>query len=110
MEPGRDHENAAQAYCAAFDLLGDSLGPGWDITDWDDRTLRWRLFAPRGADSPSQGWKVHVSAAAVEGPALLCALGAVFSSLEVPFKVPRAIDDVVFINSGDGKRSVCRTR
>ena len=42
-----------------------------------------------------------MSAAAAESPSLLLRLADALALLRAPFKVPRRIDDVVFLNSGD---------
>ncbi len=96
--------SAAQAYYAALQYLHTTLGPDWIKIDWDDRTLQWRFFQPSTASSSSQGWKIHVSASAAESPSLLQALARVLERLRIPFKVPRCIGDVVFLNSGDAGR------
>lgn len=93
----------ASSYADALFFVSSSLaGGGWRIKDWDDRRLHWRFFdLPDGTESPSQGWKLHVSAAAVESPSMLRAVVAVLAQLRLPFKLPRRVEDVVFINSGD---------
>jgi len=97
------HDKVAGSYADALSFVSSSLtGDGWRIKDWDDRRLQWRFFdLPDGAVSPSQGWKLHVSAAAVESPRMLRAVVAVLAQLRLPFKLPRRVEDVVFINSGD---------
>ena len=49
----------------------------------------------------SQGWKIHVSAAAVEAPALAATVVPALVSLAAAFKIARRLDDVVYLNSGD---------
>ena len=97
------HDKVAGSYADALSFVTSSLTcDGWRIKDWDDRRLQWRFFdLPDGAVSPSQGWKLHVSAAAVESPRMLRAVVAVLVQLRLPFKLPRRVEDVVFINSGD---------
>lgn len=93
--------DAAQAYCAALDYLESSLGCDWTVTDWTDRSLGWRFYRLTHAPSVAQGWKIHVSAAPHESPAFLEMLADVLARLRIPFKVPRRIRDIVFLNSGD---------
>jgi hypothetical protein len=92
---------ARQAYADALCHLSAHLGSDWKKTDWDDRALGWRYLCPAHAASPAQGWKIHVSASAAEAPVLLSRLADVLARLRMPFKLPRRVDDIVFLNSGD---------
>lgn len=102
MASSHDPFKAAEAYSAAFKNLSNTLEQDWDITDWTDRTLEWRFFRPLETLSPEQGWKIHISASALESSELLSKVETVLSQIRVPFKVPRRIEDIIFINSGDG--------
>lgn len=93
--------DAAQAYADALSALGRQLGAGWQVLDWQDRAMHWRFFSPHPDASQAHGWKVHASAAASEAFALLRALAPVARRLHVPFKLPRNVDAVVLLNSGD---------
>jgi len=97
-------DSAARAYLAALDALSAKLGPQWSAVDWTDRPLQWRFFKVDGVESADQGWKIHVSAAALEAPYMLETLADVLARLHIPFKVVRRIEDVVFLNSGDAGR------
>ncbi len=94
-------DDAARDYRTALSLLGETLGHGWNVTDWVDRPLRWRFFEPAGSRSPAHGWKIHVSASAAESARMLRDLASVLARLRLPFKLLRHIEDVVFLNSGD---------
>lgn len=93
--------HADKAYALALDHLSDTLGPSWRPLDWVDRRLQWRFLRPPLIGPANQGWKIHVSAAAVEAAKLLKILAPVLRTLATPFKIPRRLDDVVFLNSGD---------
>ncbi|WP_449433232.1 class III lanthionine synthetase LanKC N-terminal domain-containing protein [Pseudomonas putida] len=93
--------NAAQGYCAAFERLQLSLVQGWLATDWQDRSLCWRFYRPKDAPVTAQGWKIHVSTCAAQARACLAVLTPLLARLQIPFKLPRRISDIVFINSGD---------
>ena len=95
------NDNAAQGYGAALCSLGETLAHGWRITDWVDRPLRWRFFEPTDGESIAHGWKIHVSASAAESARMLREVGGLLGQFRVPFKVPRHLEDVVFLNSGD---------
>ncbi len=93
--------DAAEAYSAAFQLLSQQLETDWKITDWSDGPLRWRFFRPHHEATPHQGWKIHVSASAMESPMLLSTIAEPLRDLRAAFKVTRRIEDIVFLNSGD---------
>ncbi len=99
--PFSEAPDAAQAYCAAFERLHHRLVEGWLATDWQDRTLCWRFYRPKDAPVTAQGWKIHVSMCAAQAHACLAELTSVLARLQIPFKLPRRINDIVFINSGD---------
>ncbi|HQR48897.1 MAG TPA: lanthionine synthetase LanC family protein [Steroidobacteraceae bacterium] len=101
MLDGIDPLAAAESYSAALRRLSERLARDWVATDWSDGPLSWRFFAPREEPTPAQGWKIHVSASAAESASLLPVVGAVARAQRAAFKVPRSIDDVVFLNSGD---------
>jgi|GEM_PF-2648657 len=98
--PFIEASNAAQGYCAAFERLHHSL-EGWLANDWQDRTLCWRFYRPKDAPVTEQGWKIHVSTSAAQAHACLAELMPVLVRLQIPFKLPRRISDIIFINSGD---------
>ena len=93
--------NAAEAYSAAFTRMSARHSVDWEITDWSDGPLQWRFFRRCGVDLPVQGWKIHVTASATEAPELLAALGTLPGKLAFSFKIPRRLEDIVFLNSGD---------
>lgn len=61
--------------------------------------MRWRFFS--AGESPIQGWKIHVSASALESPELLRTIVPILADARTAFKLPQRIDDVVYVNSGD---------
>jgi serine/threonine protein kinase len=93
--------DAARTFRAALSHLDRKLGDSWVASDWEDRTLRWRFYSPQGAVSPDCGWKIHVSASAFECPRMLRSLADALDLLRLPFKLPRRVKDVEFLNSGD---------
>jgi class IV lanthipeptide synthase len=96
-----DFSGAAEAYSAALAQIDELFDHSWGKTDWSDGPLSWRFYFRKGVSSPTQGWKVHVSASAADSPALLTRIAPALCELGASFKVPRAIRDVVFLNSGD---------
>lgn len=91
--------SAAEEYSAALAFVADLLPPCWSTKEWADGSLRWRFFA--GAETPPQGWKIHISASAVECPELLRTVAPILAAKGAAFKVPQRIGDVVCLNSGD---------
>ncbi|WP_211234966.1 lanthionine synthetase LanC family protein [Azohydromonas australica] len=81
--------------------MRDGVASNWTVRDWSDGPLSWRSFFPQTHVLPAQGWKIHVSAAALEAPRLLSAVAGLLQELLVAFKLPRRLADVVFLNSGD---------
>ncbi len=93
---------AETEYSAVLRALSSRLeSSSWELSDWTDGPLAWRVFRPPGMRSPAQGWKIHISAAASECPAMLRAVGGVLAELHGSFKLPRRVRDVVYLNSGD---------
>ncbi|QDT85312.1 Serine/threonine-protein kinase PknL [Gimesia chilikensis] len=89
-------------YQATIAAMTDSLNPFWDVVDWSDAPLRWRFFRPRGALLPVQGWKIHISTSAPESLRMLKAVTPLLIESQAAFKFPRHLEDIVFLNSGDG--------
>lgn len=92
----------AKLYARALDGLAARSGNDWQIVDRHVPGMTWRVFNPPGARLPSQGWKIHVSAAAVEMIALCDVVGAVLVERRITFKLPATAAGVVAINSGRG--------
>ena len=101
MFPVSLRDNAEQDYCSALSFLRERLSGGWKVLDWVDRPMRWRFFEPQGSASPPHGWKIHVSASAVEAAKLVREITPLLAKLHLPFKLPQHLDDVVLLNSGD---------
>jgi hypothetical protein len=93
--------NATEAYAVAFAQLTARFAQHWETLDWCDGPIAWRFFRRAGEALPHQGWKIHVSASAAESAVLLSSIGPALRELEVSYKVPRRIADIVFLNSGD---------
>ncbi|MGE3977580.1 MAG: lanthionine synthetase LanC family protein [Nitrospira sp.] len=94
-------DSAERDYASALSFVKERLALGWRTIDWIDRPLRWRFFEPQGVASPPHGWKIHISASAVEAAKLLRELANLFAQFRLPFKVPQYLEDVVLLNSGD---------
>ncbi|HWB83037.1 MAG TPA: lanthionine synthetase LanC family protein [Bryobacteraceae bacterium] len=97
-----DELSVAEIFSATLQKFGDTLHASWEIVDWLDGSVSWRLFRLRDAALPSQGWKVHVSAAATEAFTLFSSVAPLLIELGASFKIARALKDIVHINSGDG--------
>src|SRR5688572_3219213 len=92
---------AAEAYSAALSVFGRRLAARCEVVDWSDGPLAWRFFRVREASLPDQGWKIHISASAVESASMLEAVLDTLVDSGASFKLPRRIGDVVYLNSGD---------
>jgi serine/threonine protein kinase len=80
-----------------FDPIAKIVPRGWTV---EHRNLWWDCSF-EGADVPTQGWKIHVSATPANAPAVLATVARVLFQAQVPFKfvVDRMI--LVMVN---GKR------
>ncbi len=94
-----EESSAAEDYSAALSWLGASLPSSWTTKDWVDGPMHWRFLS--AVETPTQGWKIHVSASAYECPKMLRAVVPTLLAMGAAFKVPQRIDDVVYLNSGD---------
>jgi hypothetical protein len=94
-------QSAADDYAAALSYWAEGFASDWDVIDWQSGQIRWRTFRPRACQLPLQGWKIHVTAAAIEAAALGKTAIQALLALRAPFKIARSIDDVELINSGD---------
>jgi len=98
--PGRTRA-AAGEYERALERFAAGLGSEWTVFERPTRRLAWRVFLAPGAPLPRRGWKIHVSAAAAEGAALVRSTLAFLARERATFKLPAAADDIVALNSGE---------
>jgi hypothetical protein len=94
-------QSVADAYAATLDDLTARICPPWHSVDWSQGSLFWRLFHPPDWQSPQQGWKVHISASAIEAAELFALVVPLLVERAAAFKLPRSFGDVLFVNSGD---------
>ena len=95
------HTTIAQIFTATLNEITGSLPSAWETVDWSDGPISWRLFRLSGVALPHQGWKVHVSAAAIEASAVCLTVSSVLFRLSAAFKIARRLEDFIYINSGD---------
>lgn len=60
----------------------------------------WRYSGGPRADEPEQGWKLHVSATALNAHRVLEKIAPALESLGVPFKAPSSLEEARRLNSG----------
>src|SRR5262245_2251348 len=80
------------------------------VLRWNDLCSRHLPVAPSGsvwrysggprADEPEQGWKLHVSATALNAHRVLEKIAPALEGLGVPFKAPSSLEEVRRLNSG----------
>lgn len=92
----------AEIFSATLEKFSANLPPHWLTYDWVQGSLSWRSFSLPGRSFAAQGWKLHVSAGAVEVADMYSLVIPLLLQFEATFKVARSLNDVVFINSGDG--------
>jgi Lanthionine synthetase C-like protein/Protein kinase domain len=98
---GRTSAGAAELFTATLAQFSESLEPPWQIVDWSSGSIAWRLFRLGDLPLPQQGWKIHVSCAAVEAPCLMSTVAPLLVACGASFKIARTAGDIVHINSGD---------
>src|ERR1700733_1855181 len=93
--------SVADLYAATLREFTDALRRPWESVDSSSGSVAWRLFRRTDRTLPQQGWKIHVSAAAIEASSLFSRLAPLLVELDAPFKIARTLEDIVQINSGD---------
>lgn len=78
-----------------------ALGRGWRMEAETDHDGVWIRVQPGEADTPAQGWKLHVSAAPISAAAVLSAALPVLLSEDAPFKVAASDEVLDFLNNGE---------
>jgi class IV lanthipeptide synthase len=87
----------------ATELAGflDRLPANWQSDLRRIGALAWRSFRTSDLELPPQGWKLHVSASAMEAVELVRIVLPGLLEFDVAFKVAASFDDVIRINSGE---------
>lgn len=88
-------------YSELLKKITDSLGEGWQISDRTTGGLTWRTFICENTLIPTQGWKIHISAAAIEALALLETILPLLAEKQACFKLPSTVDGISAINFGE---------
>lgn len=60
----------------------------------------WRYNHAGGAQLPTQGWKLHLSATVLNAGNVLARVAPFLSARGVAFKAPRSLDELIRLNSG----------
>src|ERR1700733_4982376 len=94
--------DVAARYEAALERLARLAGASWNVKEAAARSAAgWRYFTPADVESPSQGWKIHVSCAVVEAPLLCERVASFVVGKRVAFKLPATLLGVRTINAGE---------
>ena len=91
----------AATYAATLHEFSKRAVSPWATLDWTQGGVAWRMFHMPDVSLPNQGWKIHVSAAAIEAAAMAAAVVPVLLSRVAAFKIALTLRDIVLINSGD---------
>lgn len=73
---------------------------GWCTRQHGDPLVAWTLFYRQDCEAPEQGWKIHISCAAVDAPRMIRNVGSALLQHRSPFKFPNDIGGIVRLNSG----------
>ncbi len=98
----RSEEDLIRKYRGLLEAFAASMGAGWQIYDQQAGSLTWRYFFRRGTSLPTQGWKIHVSVAAIEAPVLFENVLPLLRTSQASFKLPNSVEGIAAINYGQG--------
>jgi serine/threonine protein kinase len=95
------HDLAHRYIASLEDFINALDSRKWQLQDYFSAGgLAWRVFQCKTKSLPSQGWKIHLSVAAVEALKLFEIVLPVLIEHQVTFKIPKTIEAIVLINSG----------
>lgn len=89
-----------ERYSLSLAAAESELGPLWSSRIVSAGASHWKYFAPSNAETPEQGWKLHVSCATDEAADLVTAAASILARSRSSFKVPASIYDVASLNCG----------
>jgi serine/threonine protein kinase len=95
-----DPRELSRWYQAFLDALAAKLAPTWRVLDHGTPNFKWRVFVPPQPCDVPQGWKIHVSAAAVEARLLCETVVNHLVERRAHFKLPATVEGIVYLNSG----------
>jgi len=94
--------NLSQRYIRSLGDFSNALDSRrWQFHDYSlAGGLAWRVFQCKAKSLQPQGWKIHLSVAAVEALKLFTLVLPELVKYEVTFKIPTTVEAIVLINSG----------
>ena len=96
-------------YQSSIEVFSLSLDSHWKVRESQSGKFKWRYFL-FDTNLPNQGWKIHVSATAVEAIRLIDQVLPCLVELNASFKLPANLEGFVALNSGDvGSTQVGKT-
>jgi serine/threonine protein kinase len=102
-----DNMELFQQYLGALSKLSRFLEPGWRVYYKPTYGLTFQIFILTTNILPKQGWKIHISAAAVEAVSLCEVVLPLLIKRRVNFKIPTTVSGIMKINSGSlGKTQI----
>jgi serine/threonine protein kinase len=90
----------AQSYRATLQKFGGSLGTAWEVENQKNGRFSWCVFIAGESRPPTQGWKIHISAAASDINDLIHRVLPRLVELKTSFKIPATLEGIIQINSG----------
>jgi len=101
METRTEHAvELSRSYRLFLDQLAAGVSPQWQVSKRKINEFIWRSFVPKHQPELEQGWKIHISAAAVEAVSLCEAVLPLLISHKVSFKLPAFAEGIEQLNSG----------
>jgi hypothetical protein len=89
----------AQSYRATLQKFGGSLGTAWEVENQKNGRFSWCVFIAGESRPPTQGWKIHISAAASDINDLIHRVLPRLVELKTSFKIPATLEGIIQINS-----------
>jgi serine/threonine protein kinase len=95
-----DPQALSNWYRAFLEATAGRLAGTWRVVDHGTAHFKWRVFIPPQPCDVPQGWKIHVSAAAVEARSLCETVVNLLVERCAHFKLPASVEGIVYLNSG----------
>ncbi|MGH9966453.1 MAG: lanthionine synthetase LanC family protein [Pyrinomonadaceae bacterium] len=96
----RSEGDLTRQYQELLEEFATSLGEGWEVYDQQTGGLTWRYFSRTYNLLPTQGWKIHISIAAVEALRLFEDILPLLRTRRASFKLPNEVQGIAAINYG----------
>jgi hypothetical protein len=98
--PSAKYKELEEEYRHALSSHLVGLGPRWDVTSRTSSDVSFLQVSPKDTALPTQGWKIHVSASALEAAKFCHAVLPCLRSRGLAHKIVADIGSIIRVNSG----------